>query len=65
MSKESTFGSIPIQPSKTDESNLQNEENTQMERAKRLEDQAMEQLLESTFLAERGEAKLVCLRNIF
>nr|CAD2124110.1 unnamed protein product [Meloidogyne enterolobii] len=54
--RKSTFDKIPIQQNE-DNNNLQNEENAQLEKAKKLEDQAMEQLLESTFLAERGEIK--------
>uniref|UniRef100_A0A915M902 Uncharacterized protein n=1 Tax=Meloidogyne javanica TaxID=6303 RepID=A0A915M902_MELJA len=43
---ESTFDKIPIQQNE-DNNNLQNEENVQLEKAKKLEDQAMEQLLEN------------------
>uniref|UniRef100_A0A915LF34 Intraflagellar transport protein 88-like protein n=1 Tax=Meloidogyne javanica TaxID=6303 RepID=A0A915LF34_MELJA len=44
--RKSTFDKIPIQQNE-DNNNLQNEENVQLEKAKKLEDQAMEQLLEN------------------
>uniref|UniRef100_A0A1I8BEH7 TPR_REGION domain-containing protein n=1 Tax=Meloidogyne hapla TaxID=6305 RepID=A0A1I8BEH7_MELHA len=55
--RKNNFDTIPLQLQSKNEDNIQNEENTQIEKAKKLEEQAMEQLLESTFLAERGEIK--------